>query len=327
MELQKKDKEACINLMTSLTGVARRQIEHLVDKAAEDKDGFDLTLRQLDQTFKYDGQVEMPRAFEKFFYGTSSREGQTLLNYVAEHREALAELEKHGISLPDKVAGWVLLRRAGLSQEQKQLIQGRAPDFAQKAVTEAMYFLLGQDFKGKSADRSWRGKGYGSPNRWRGRQQGYITEDFYEAEDDNMVYDENFDDTEFDELWDDAYYEDDEYEEQTYAANDEVDVNDETYCEVEQNYEDAFATYLDARRQMAHLKASRGFFPVVALTDGGGSTAGSPMSQGPRPPKAKGCGKSKSKSKNKTSTWANKGGQIPQRANATRCLKYGQVGH
>ena len=233
--------------------------------------------------FKYDDQVEMPRAFEKFFYGTSRREGQTLLNYVAEHREALAELEKHGISLPDKVAGWVLLRRAGLSQEQKQLIQGRAPDYAQKAVTEAMYFLLGQDYKGKNADRSWRGKGYGSPNRWRGRQQGYITEDFYEAEDDNMVYDENFDDTEFDEPWDNAYY---EYEEQTYAANDEVDVSDETYWEAEQNYEDAFATYFDARRQMAHLKASRGFFPVVALTDGGGSAAGSPMSQGPRPPKA-----------------------------------------
>ena len=115
MEIQKKEKEACINLMTSLTGIAWRQIEHLVDKASEDKDGFDLILRQLDQTFNYDDQVEMPRAFEKFFYGTSRREGQMLLNYVAEHREALAELDKHGISLPDKVAGWVLLRRAGLS--------------------------------------------------------------------------------------------------------------------------------------------------------------------------------------------------------------------
>ena len=67
MEIQKKEKEACINLMTSLTGIAWRQIEHLVDKASEDKDGFDLILRQLDQTFKYDDQVEMPRAFEKFF--------------------------------------------------------------------------------------------------------------------------------------------------------------------------------------------------------------------------------------------------------------------
>jgi hypothetical protein len=73
MEIQKKEKEACINLMTSLTGIAWRQIEHLVDKASEDKDGFDLILRQLDQTFKYDDQVEMPRAFEKFFYQDGSK--------------------------------------------------------------------------------------------------------------------------------------------------------------------------------------------------------------------------------------------------------------
>ena len=72
MEIQKKE-EACINLMTSLTGIAWRQIEHLVDKASEDKDGFDLILRQLDQTFKYDDQVEMPRAFEKFFYQDGSK--------------------------------------------------------------------------------------------------------------------------------------------------------------------------------------------------------------------------------------------------------------
>ena len=311
--------------MTSLTGVAWRQIEHLVDKATEDKDGFDLILRQLDQTFKYDDQVEMPRAFERFFYGTSRREGQTLLNYVAEHREALAELEKHEIKLPDKLAGWVLLRRAGLSQEQRQLIQGRAPDFAQRAVTEAMYFLLGQDFKGRSTERTWRGKGYGSTNRWSSRHHGYITEDVYEAEDDETLQDD-YDDVEWDEPWDDAFYEDDFNDEMTHH---ETDIPDETYLEAEQHYEDAFATYLDARRQMAHLKASRGFFPVVALTDGGGSMTSPSMQQAPRSPKSKGRGKSKSKgkSKNKTSTWVNKGGQIPQRANATRCLKCGQVGH
>ena len=227
-----------------------------------------------------------------------------------------------------KLLGWVLLRRAGLSQEQRQLIQGRAPDFAQRAVTEAMYFLLRQDFKGQSADRTWRGKSYGSTNRWSARHHGYITEDVYEAQDDDALY-EDYEDAEWDESWDDTYYEDDTNEEQTYNAHDEFDIPDKTYLEAEQHYEDAFATYLDARRQMAHLKASRGFFPVVALTDGGGSITGSTMSQAPRSPKSKGRGKSKTKgkSKNKTSTWVNKGGQIPQRASATRCLKCGQVGH
>ena len=96
LDIQKKSKEACINLMTSLTGTAWRQIEHMVDRAAEDEQGFETILKELDKTFKYDDQVEMPRAFERFFYGTSRRDGQTLLNYVAAHREALTEVEKHG---------------------------------------------------------------------------------------------------------------------------------------------------------------------------------------------------------------------------------------
>eukprot|EP00435_Cladocopium_sp_Y103_P062950 s2481_g24.t1 len=162
-DINKKGKEATINLMTSLSGIAWRQIEHLVEKAAESDEGFNMILAELDKTFKYDDQVEMPRAFEKFFYGVSRKDGQTLINYVADHREALMEVEKHGVKIPDKVAGWIMLRRAGLTMEQKQMIQGRASDLTQTAVTEALYFLLGQDYKGRAPDnKAWRGKGYGS---------------------------------------------------------------------------------------------------------------------------------------------------------------------
>lgn len=65
-EINKKSREATINLMTSLSGIAWRQIEHLVEKASEAEDGFGMILAELDKTFKYDDQVEMPRAFEKF---------------------------------------------------------------------------------------------------------------------------------------------------------------------------------------------------------------------------------------------------------------------
>jgi hypothetical protein len=90
-----------------------------------------MILKELDKTFQYDDQVqvEMPRAFEKFFYdGLSRRDGQTLINYVADHREYLMEVERHGVNIPEKVAGWLLLRRAGLTMEQKQLVQGRAKE-------------------------------------------------------------------------------------------------------------------------------------------------------------------------------------------------------
>ena len=48
-----------------------------------------MILAELDKSFKYDDHVEMPRAFEKFVYGVSRKGGQTLINYVADHREAL----------------------------------------------------------------------------------------------------------------------------------------------------------------------------------------------------------------------------------------------
>ena len=82
---------------------------------------------------------------------------------MADHREALAEVEKHGVSIADKVAGWLLLRRAGLTTEQKQMVQDRASDFTQSSVMEALYFLFGQDYKGRAGDRNWKkGKGYGA---------------------------------------------------------------------------------------------------------------------------------------------------------------------
>eukprot|EP00435_Cladocopium_sp_Y103_P034798 s485_g9.t1 len=83
LEIQKKNKEATLNLLTSLTGVSWRQVEHMVDKLAEEEDGFDKVLAQLDKCFKYDDRVEMPRALERFFYGAVRRGDQTLMQYCA----------------------------------------------------------------------------------------------------------------------------------------------------------------------------------------------------------------------------------------------------
>jgi len=323
-DLNKKQKEATINLMTSLSGIAWKQIEGTDEKAAESEEGFMMILTELDKTFKYDDQVEMPRAFERFFFGPHRREGQTMINYVADHREALAEVEKHGISIADKVAGW---RRAGLSTGQKQMVQGRASAFTQVSVVEALYFLFGQDYKGRASDnKSWKsGKGYGA-SRWSGNQN-YMVEDAYEMDDEDWP-DEPDDDASTWEQWDDEAYEMDENYEDGYYTYilEENDLDDEHYAEAEQHYEEIYATYLDARRQMANMKASRGFYPVVALADNT-SLPSSPSSQAPRPPKSKGKGKSK-KGRKGPSTWQSKGGQIQARGQAaSKCLRCGQTGH
>ena len=135
-----------------------------------------------------------------------------------------------------------------------------------------------------------------------------MTEEIYEAEDDELPdepYDNEGDD------WDDygeEDYGDADGDEAYYTGSPDEEPHDEFFMEAEQQYEDAYATYLDARRQMAHLKASRGFYPVVALADG--AAAASPTSQSPRPPKSKG------KSKKGRGKWQSKTGTIVSRGQA-----------
>ena len=114
MSIQNKGKEATINLLTSLTGVSWRQVEHDAQKLAESEDGFPRVLALLDKCFKYDSRVEALRSMELFFFTMGRRPEQTLLTYAAKHKERQCEIERHGIKVPDAISGWLLLRRAGL---------------------------------------------------------------------------------------------------------------------------------------------------------------------------------------------------------------------
>ena len=334
LELQNKGKEAVLNVLTSLHGVAWRQIESKVDGIlAKEQGAFDLLISELDTLFRYNEDVEMPRAFEKFFYGLNRKPDQTLMAYVADHRQALHEVEKHGVQISDKVSGWILLRRAGLTTEQKQLIQSQCPKLSYDKIVETMFFLLGQDYKGKiTVDLSkWRGRKIPSStsSRW-SRGYGYVTEELYDPEE---TYDDEFY-HQWDEADDYAYAEWEEepetYEEPdepTYAAHeqDDMDFPDDQQGNDDQ-LEEAYATYLDARRHFAQLKAARGYFPVVALTDGGMQSMPA-SSQAPKGPSKGGKGKGKSKGKSSRKGPPPQKGSATARADAARCFKCLQVGH
>eukprot|EP00435_Cladocopium_sp_Y103_P054512 s240_g17.t1 len=92
----------------------------------------------------------------------------TLLAYITDHADLHRRLEKQGVSLPTAVQGWHLLRKCGLTKEQRQVVNLRAPTLELTKVLEAVYLLLGQDHDYKyaaahahhGADRRWnRGKG------------------------------------------------------------------------------------------------------------------------------------------------------------------------
>ena len=344
MALQNKKKEATINLLTSLNGLAWRQIEHAADKLADEEEGFTKVLQMLDACFKYNEKVEMPRAFEKFFYSLYRQPTQTLLSYTTEHREHLREIEKFGVKIPSAISGWLMLRRAGLTAEQRQLVQTNVgASMEETKIEEAMFLLFGQDYRRtvNEPSRGFRGKGAstGAP-RWSSRRghsaysaidettaendYEYDLEETYAVdEDDSLDYDFSEDPGapwDGDELywqdeqsWDDAAY----YEQHDDALPDE-------------EYEEVYATYLDARRRFADLKAARGFWPVMAVPPSASGTSTSPApsyapSKG-KPTKGKGKG-GKSKGKGGQRPFFQKGSASQRASSAAVCLRCGQSGH
>ena len=100
--------------------------------------------------------------------------------------------------------------------------------------------------------------------------------------------------------------------------------------------EEAYASYLDARKRLAEVKASRGYFPVVALATPVDSqpsrqlpvSASLPSSSRPSKGKFKGHAKSGGKGRpNSGKSSSNPGGKAVARAKATTCLRCGQPGH
>ena len=162
-------------------------------------------------------------------------------------------------------------------------------------------YLFGQDYRGRS-DVRWGANAQAAKiyQRWPRRQHAYAAEDAYEM-DENDFPDEDYQTAYADE--DEAYY--DETLDAEYDANWEAYAaepnDDETYYQDDAAAEDydgameeAYAAYLDARRQFANLRAARGYYPVVALAPDGPGGAGSQrtVSQGYK-------GKSKGKCKRK----------------------------
>ena len=127
------------------------------------------------------------------------------------------------------------------------------------------------------------------------------------------------------------YYEEepDHYEDEDPEVA-EADTYDGNYVadedEGDEVVEEAYAAYLDARRRFAEVKAGRGYYPVVAMVD----PPGNQMPIAAIPGKGK-PSKGKGKPKGKGKTGGPRGPPLPSkgaaRADSTRCLRCGQVGH
>ena len=335
MVISKRTGESALNIIGSFSGVTWKLFEDFPIENVEKGDAFSKILEKLDKNFEYDDRVLLPNDFEEYFNLLQRKPQQSLLAYVTEYDTAYRKLVSHNVSLPGQVQGWHLLRRAGLTREQRQMVTLKAPTLEKQNVIEALYLLYGQDYKagGWNHDRDrklsrWKGRGYAAfdedDGQWPVEASWNDEGAYYEADewavDDYMPEEEDA----FD--YDAGYY----GEEEPYDEYGEP--TDEPH-ELAEQYDHAYATYLDARQRFQQLKLARGYLPVVALTDGNNATPAAAVASSPKGKDRKGKGKSKNKHKGygknivRFSSNGGKAADPKGRAQATTCLRCGQPGH
>ena len=221
------------------------------------------------------------------------------------------------------------MRRAGLTQEQTleqtQLIQTTVgTETTVEKVEKALYLTCGQNHKVSSPAKFNNMRG-----RWKSDRAHFA---------DDEVYYEN----------------EDEYNDGEYPAHDDDGMNgmmQSTYygstaaddmpsSDAKTLRSSIGSTHADSKRQLNQLRVSRGFFPVVALTDGGqrlqvnasASGSQSPSRSGSSKGKSKGKGKGKKGSKGSKGSSSTKKGMSSVRErgehmSSTMCLRCGMFGH
>ena len=329
MMLSKRGQESVLNILGSFQGAAWRLFEDTPMSELEKEGAFELILKTLDRHYAYDERVQLPSDFEGYFTLLSRKNGQTLLSFVSEHDAALRKLQAHQIDLPKPVQGWHLLRRANLTREQRQLVTLKAPQLGRDEVIEAMYLLFGQDYK----SGGWQAERQQDRRHQRyGKFRAYAAQDEVEgaefsdlgADDDEAYYQDWVDEEDFDQ--DEAYFGD----EQTVDQDPEADP-----AILAEEFDEAYATYVDARKRFQDIRLSRGFLPVVALTDNAGGKGSNPPSTTSSPTSSNRKGKGKSTKGGKGAntvrypSMKGKGKADPRgRAKgASICLRCGQQGH
>ena len=135
---------------------------------------------------------------------------------------------------------------------------------------EVLYFLFGQDFKTKTWTRPQQSWNRYKPNK------AYAVEEFDFTEDDEaFAYEDQSDYAQVPDSNELAYYEHDELYDLDDLGDDAFETYDQAYDEEQHDaeMEEAYSTYLDARKRFADIRASRGYWPVVAVPPDGVSSS------------------------------------------------------
>jgi len=310
MKIEKKEDSVALMLLGNLTGAAWEVCEPLVDdpENLEGTDMFDKLIALLDAIFKKDKFTELPDVFAEYFFKSGRKPRETLFDYIQRIRLATRKVKAHSIELPDQVQGWLLIRRAGFTEEQKTLIMSQSAG------------SLGFENIARIAQSTFRQQSVMTDRRTDRPKRTYMQEE-EDSEDWNDLY--WYEDGENEEEdWERQEQDQDWYEETPWETDqgDPFDVDSEYYAATTSaeydvdEYDDVYSNYVEARRRMNDLRLSRGYYPIVALApasfqDGAKSRKGKP---------GKGRGKTKARGKGSNT----KGRKGPGKAKPSRAPRF-----
>ena len=319
MSLAGRNSETSFNVLVTLKGRAWDACEDIPMSELEGSSGMAKILERLDKVFKFDAITELPGDFEAFFCLLHRKKNSMLQEYAGDFERALRKLEAHNVTLPDKVVGWYFMRRAGLTQQQRQLIMSSigSETLSLDTVRKAMNFVIGQDSTPEGHD-SYASK---SNTRWRTPYKDAI---YYEDDDEGYDFGDDYEDDPecywADDAGDDA--EEDDMDDEVHVINDDLAAE----------YDEVLAGYTEARQRLNAMRMSRGYYPVVAMVPEQNPQSGKGNFTSYR---SKGKGKSKSKSKSGKGGGSKQAPRPPPQPKARgraalgaeKCLRCGQAGH
>ena len=234
-------------LQLNLTGEALEATRHLPAKKLKDRKGVRLLLDCLDDEYRGLREDRLDEVAEEFVQCRRTT-GESMTRYMRRLREARRELEEEDekMYVSNSFFAWMLLRRAGLTAEEKSRVRGachcsedpRDLSYALKRLFPA------HQARGERQDRMIRGQ-WDDQQRSRGRAalQATLEEEEDESEDSSSAEDNVTDEFDFDEGGD----------QEVLAAMKVIRDAERAGC-------DTYALYRSAKVQQRGKMKSRGFF-------------------------------------------------------------------
>ncbi|CAE7633612.1 GIP [Symbiodinium pilosum] len=141
-------------LLEFIQGEAEEALEDLSIEKVTAENGYKDILAILDDKYKELQQESLHRGLKEYFYQVMIKPGESYRNFMVRLDTAHRKLAEHGITLPEEVQGWFLMRKLGLDLPSESMVLTATSGSLKKSeVTKAIKAIFPQG-KGGAVKRS-----------------------------------------------------------------------------------------------------------------------------------------------------------------------------